>query len=142
MLGVPRKDKLTKVHFPIENGKTESLWASGIRPGHFRIDNNPFYAYGVSAGDVVQATADESGILRFVRVVARSGNRTIRILFDRKVKSRTRRQILDRLRVLGCDFEIAKETLVSVCIPPLVDLELIESYLDAQDDVSWEDADK
>src|SRR4051794_37589642 len=57
----------------------ENLWAEVLGSDRFRIDNVPFYAYGVSLGDVVRA--DEiDGRLVFRDVVARSGHSTYRVL--------------------------------------------------------------
>jgi Domain of unknown function (DUF4265) len=39
----------------------ETLWAFDLGDDLYRLDNSPFYAYSVSAGDVVLAPVDLAG---------------------------------------------------------------------------------
>lgn len=58
----------------------ESIWAEtlDVTKGLYRVDNIPFFAYGVSLGDTVHAKRVE-GELRFRKVVEKSGNSTLRV---------------------------------------------------------------
>ncbi|MGB6486425.1 MAG: DUF4265 domain-containing protein [Steroidobacteraceae bacterium] len=56
----------------------ETLWAFDLGDDRYRLDNAPFYAYSVSAGDVVHAPFDVFEQLpTFVSVLKKSGNRTV-----------------------------------------------------------------
>jgi hypothetical protein len=62
------------------DGLIETPWAERIG-NKFRLDNLPWYAYGISDDDLVDAVAtDVGGIFEFVRVVEPSGNRLIRVI--------------------------------------------------------------
>jgi hypothetical protein len=63
------------------DGEVETLWAFDLGGGQYRLDNLPWYAYRVSLGDVVEARPDETGQLQVLRVVSKSGNRTLRLIF-------------------------------------------------------------
>ena len=45
-----------KIEMRDSDGYVETAWAQRTDPGRdeFRLDNNPFYAYGLSADDIVQ----------------------------------------------------------------------------------------
>ena len=47
-------DEPAKIAFDTET-IVETLWARQIGPERYRIDNIPFFVYGVSLGDVVEA---------------------------------------------------------------------------------------
>ena len=77
--------KLVKVRFPLpaedqaRGVEAENLWAEPVGGGRFRIENTPFYVYGVSFQDVV--LADESAErLSFREVTSRGRHSTYRIL--------------------------------------------------------------
>ena len=70
---------------PNEDGgaDVETLWAYDLGSDNYKLDNLPYYAYGVSCDDVVLAPFDEDEEFpTFQKVVSKSGNRTIRIIFD------------------------------------------------------------
>ena len=74
----PTRPDLVKVYFLFSEQdraggvEAESLWAEAVGDRKFRIDNLPFYVYGVSLGDIVVARLIE-GRLVFDEVVARGG---------------------------------------------------------------------
>jgi hypothetical protein len=117
------------------------LWAAVVRPNHCRLDNNPFYVYGVSAGDIVEAEPRGEGLFTFVRVVEKSGNRTVRVLFEHGNATAEAKKLLETLVALGCDYEGARSKLVSVCVPPRVDLGEVERLLDRTAGLEWEHGD-
>ena len=125
------------------HGEVETLWANIVGPDQYEIDNLPWYAYGISAGDVVEARPDGSGQLRVQRIVRKSGNRTIRIILaltpDRQYTFESQ-QVLAGLIERGCDFEGANKILVAINIPPAIDLSAIASYL-TDSGFRWEYAD-
>jgi hypothetical protein len=122
----------------------ETLWAYNLGDDMFRLDNFPYYAYGVSWHDVVYAPHDpDEQRATFKHVVSKSGNRTIRIIFEKPVENGNESQeLLDNLVEIGCSFERANTRFIAVNIPPLVDLgEVVEILDQANEDVGWEHAD-
>jgi hypothetical protein len=52
------------------DGEVETPWAERVGERAFRLDNLPWFAYGVSDDDVVEADpTDTDGIFEFVRVL-------------------------------------------------------------------------
>lgn len=131
-------EKLLKLQFDVEGGDVETLWAEPLGGRLYRLDNSPFYAYGVSWRDVVEADPEvDDGLPVFRRVVEKSGHRTVRVLVERPDE-------LDRLRSgiteLGCTFEGAWSRLISVDVPPEVELESVRRFLEATA-LAWEQSD-
>lgn len=102
----------------------------------------PFYAYGLSLGDrfLAEPTADDPRP-HFRRLLKKSGNRTIRIIFDPPIdKSPDSRAILDEIVSMGCTYEGANPGYIVVNIPPEADFERVCGYL-TESEVQWEHAD-
>jgi Domain of unknown function (DUF4265) len=99
--------------------KSESLWALEVRPAEYLIRNSPFYIYGISTEDTVHAKSDD-GILRFAGVAKRGGHSTYRILLrdPETIESPRFRESWQPLRDIGCTYELAKTSWLSVDIPP------------------------
>ena len=112
------------------------------RRSHYKLDNSPFYAYGVSWEDVVSAPFEsEEGFPTFKRVVSKSGNRTVRVIFETPFETgKESDRVLQGLVALGCSYEGANRKYVSVNVPPGVDLTVVRSYLIEQG-ARWEHAD-
>ena len=139
-------DPETKVLFRVpddQGGATvETLWAISLGSDKYKIDNSPFYAYGVSWQDTVFAPTDpQEGLPTFQSIVAKSGNRTIRVIFDPPVSpGNVSDRALQGLLALGCTYEGANPGYMSVNIPPGTELQQVSSYLIAQK-LQWEHAD-
>lgn len=120
----------------------ETLWAYGLGGDRYRLDNSPFYAYGVSAEDIVFAPHDDGeGFPTFRSVVSKSGNRTVRVAFDPPVATGNESdRVLQGLVALGCDFEGANPRYVVVNVPPSVELRDVVRYL-VEREATWEHAD-
>jgi hypothetical protein len=144
-MSVPARSN-AKVLFRVPNedgtSEVETLWATHLGGDEYKLDNSPFFAYGVSWDDIVSAPFDhEEGFPTFQRVVSKSGNRTVRVIFDPPVESGNESdQLLQGLMALGCDYEGANRTYISINVPPRVELEAVRSYL-VEHDVQWEHAD-
>lgn len=112
---------------------TESLNALADDFGFFRIDNTPFFATGVSLGDVVEAESDDRGRLCFRRVIRQSDNTSLSIIFlDDQVRMPTTQYLEDA----GCYCEYGEFPgleAVAVSIPVTVNYENVVGYLD-----NWE----
>ena len=134
-----------KVLFTGPDGEVETLWANRVAAGQFALDNLPWFAYGVSLGDVVVAEPrGDTGMFVFLRVVQKSGNRTLRVIPDVTEPGRTwtfeSRQLMDALVERGCSFEGANPAFVAVNVPPAASLDAVVELLIASG-FDWEYAD-
>jgi len=132
-----------KVLFQVPNGdgsaEVETLWAFDLGNDQYKIDNSPFYAYSVSAEDVVYAPFNnDEGFPTFQRIVSKSGNRTVRVIFVEPGNESD--VVLQGLVGLGCSYEGANEKYMSINIPRSVDLDAVRTYL-IQRNATWEHAD-
>ncbi|MBI2479256.1 MAG: DUF4265 domain-containing protein [Planctomycetia bacterium] len=120
----------------------ETPWAIPVTTNQYKLDNCPFYAYRVSWGDIVEALPQEDGgFPLFVRVVQKSGHRTVRVILDRPSdKSEDSQRVLDTLNKMGCTYERANPTYIVVDIPPEVELQAVAEYL-TNTGHNWEYAD-
>lgn len=139
-------DPTAKVLFRVpddDGGATvETLWAFPLGDDRYKLDNSPFYAYGVSWQDIVFAPVDrKEGLPTFQSVIAKSGNRTIRVIFDPPVSpDNASDPVLQGLLTLGCSYEGANPKYMSINVPPGVELQEVRSHL-SQHDAQWEHAD-
>ena len=140
-VGRASSNRLAKVRLS-DGENVETLWAEELGHGRYRLDNQPWYAYGVSCGDIVEARAKEPGdIPDFVRVVEKSGNRTVRVITEEKViKGGPAHPVLEHLRSLGCAYEGSRGRFFAVTIPPTIDLSLVTEFLNGTG-LQWEHAD-
>lgn len=125
-----------------DSADVETLWAYDLGDDNYKLDNLPYFAYGVSWHDIVYAPNDpDEERATFKHVVSKSGNSTIRIIFETPVEDGNESQaLLDSLVEIGCDLERANKLLVVVNIPPTVELSAVAKKLvDAE--VNWEYAD-
>jgi Domain of unknown function (DUF4265) len=133
-----------KVALRSPEGEVETVWAFDLGQGRYRVDNLPWYAYGVSLGDVIEAAPDPEGQLHMVRVVSKSGNRTLRLVFP-AAELRTAwpaeiQDVMDWLIRHGCSYEGANRRYQAVNVPPQVDLGAVANFL-TNAGVRWEHAD-
>jgi hypothetical protein len=134
-------DGMVKVGFCEPDGVVETLWATPLGRNWDQLENSPFFAYRVSWKDMIEAKPEVDGVLFFVRVVEKSGHRTVRLLFEKLPTTGKRaKPILDGLVQRGCSYEGMAPRLISVDVPPSVDLEMIADYLTGTG-VRWEYAD-
>jgi hypothetical protein len=120
---------LVKVTFKLEPGMwhssaTETLWAQPIGPGQYRLENSPFFAFGVSFQDVVLARPEGTS-LTFVEATQRGGHSTYRII-PKPARVSEVASHWEPLRRLGCTYEEGKNGLLAVDVPPGVNI--FEAY--------------
>ncbi|GAB2971880.1 DUF4265 domain-containing protein [Frigoribacterium salinisoli] len=60
--------------------ESEGLWAQEHPGGTYLLANAPFFAFGLSNGDLVRGAPDEDGVIWFIQRVQRSGSLTVRII--------------------------------------------------------------
>jgi Domain of unknown function (DUF4265) len=122
--------------------EVETLWATELGNDEYKLDNSPFYAYSVSWEDIVYAPFDPiEERPTFQRVIKKSGNRTVRVIFEPPVEAgNASDQLLQGLVALGCSYEGADRGYMSVNIPADVQLEVVRDYLIFKQ-ANWEYAD-
>ena len=133
---------MVKVGLNAPDGEFETMWATPVGPDRYRLENSPFYAYGVSWLDIVEARPqDATGLPVVQRRVQRSGHRTVRLILVPGVKEAPEtKQVLDDLNALGCTYEGYNPRYFSIDIPPGVDLEPVAEYL-TRNRHQWEHVD-
>lgn len=101
----------------------ETLWAEPVGDDRYRLQNVPFYAYGISFDDVVKATAI-GGQLIVQDVVERGGHSTYRIFLSRAVKPDDERfqRRWRSLEGIGVTYEQANGRLLAIDIPAQTDI--------------------
>jgi hypothetical protein len=106
----------------------ETMWATYLGEGAYRIDNIPFFATRVSLRDVIEADLID-GRPTFARVRERGGHSTLRVVaFD----AATIPELRSDIRELGCETELSHlPKLISVDVPPSASLEAVRKFLAA-----------
>ena len=121
-------EPMVRIRFEHERG-AERLWAVEVGPGRYELRNFPFFVYGVSWGDVVEAgELDESGSRPFLRVVLPSGGSTYRVLVEDMDRFD---EFWGAIAGTGCTFEGAGQRLLAVDVPPATDLDQVYELLEA-----------
>lgn len=124
--------KHVKIRIPLERdadgyppADNEYLWAEPIG-GAYKIDNIPFFALGISLGDVVEAKTIDDDLL-FARVLDSSNHSTVRIvIFDMDHAE----MIVEHLAGYGCAVENSHiPGLVAIDIPPSANIAGVRDYL-------------
>ena len=141
-------ENLTKVVLEVEydDGEvlTETPWAEDLGNRRYRLRNCPFYADGVSFGDIIEAEPkyenDDRPYLK--DVVEKSGHKTLRILLAESIKeSESSQAILDSIRKMKCGYEGTDGTKFFVVnITPEADFWSVCQFL-SDNGVDWEHAD-
>jgi Domain of unknown function (DUF4265) len=103
--------------------ETEGVWAERVGPNEFRILNSPFFVFGVSADDIVNAEMKD-GTYKFDRVVRKGGHSTYRIFLQggRTINDENFRARWAAIQTVGGTFENANDRLLSIDLPPNVNV--------------------
>ena len=117
------------------------MWAADLGDGLARIDNNPWFARNIASGDVVRIRTDEDGVHWFAEKVEWSGNCAIRVVpFKAGALAGSRQAVIDLFAPLSVDGEgIEQFGMVSLNIPPDVDLGAVKGLLHRGRDEGWWD---
>jgi hypothetical protein len=118
---------LVKVAIDLGEGQwhghvAETMWAAPVADHRYRLDNVPFYALGLSYGDVVVAAPDDDGQLRVRGVLERGGHSTYRVFVTKTVDDPGFSRFWSRLEKLGCSYERATERLLAIDVPRETDI--------------------
>lgn len=113
---------------------SEVLWALTEAGLGYKLDNIPFYAQGISFGDIVEADPVPKGPLRFARVVVHSRHSTIRVSLtdecpDKRPLDLRTEELRSELHALGCGTELSHDGFFSVDVPPSAPLESVRDAL-------------
>jgi hypothetical protein len=112
----------------------EWMWASRVGDSTFKIDNIPFFAKGVSSGDIVAAEQTDTGLI-FRELVQPSGHSTVRVLIHRGDRNDEQLRavvgdVRQSLRNMGCAAELSHiPSLIAVDIPPQVNYQSVAAFL-------------
>lgn len=132
---------MVKVKLTSPDGDVETLWATPVGEDRYKLENSPFFAYGVSWLDVVEAREDALGQLAMTRVVEKSGHRTVRLILDDGDAPLTEADgVVERLQTLGCSYEGYNRRYLSLDIPPGANFDVVVDAL-VRSGVQWEHAD-
>jgi hypothetical protein len=121
---------LVRIRVPLEpapdvDGPADDwVWAEPLGSGRFRVESCPFFAYGVSRDDLVQAELEPgSEAPRLGDVLEKNGHRTLRMALDPSTElgDEAVRTVLERLLELGCTHEALRPKLVAIDVPREVD---------------------
>ncbi len=117
------------------DGEVETPWAERVGEREFRLDNLPWFAYGISDDDVVEADPTESeGTFEFVRVLRPSGNHLVRVIIENESHMEA---LLGPIVEMGCHYEAATRKFIAISVPSSVSLEDVTTYL-TNTDLEWE----
>jgi hypothetical protein len=133
---VPSDQPEAKISLRGPEGDVETLWAFELGGDLYRLDNTPFYAYGISWQDGVEARPDDDGQLFLVKLVEKSGNRTLRISGDEPFAD----EWLEKIVALGATYEGANRKYIGINVPRGLDLDVVIAFL-VEEGVAWEYAD-
>ena len=111
----------------------EWLWAEPLGSGRFLLESTPFFAYGLSHGDVVRA-GEEGEMPRLAAIERKSGHRTLRIALDdrRDLEQPEIQKFLDELLGVGCIYEAMPPKLIALDVPPEIDVATVIARLQIQ----------
>lgn len=140
-------ENLIKIRFPLSESDREDgvaaeyLWAEPIGNHSYRIDNIPFFVYGISLDDVVRAIYIE-GCLEFQNVIRHNGHSTYRVILEDTIsisqESGGLQSLLKRLEVIGCSRELAKARLIAIDVPTTTDIFVVYKILeDGEEQGIW-----
>jgi len=122
-----------KIFFEINNDvdkpKSESIWAEDNGLGNFRIDNIPFFTYGISYNDIIFAELDRDNLLFFKKVIKRGGHSTLRLFFTNKLSEQEKQSEIKKLNKIGAVVERATESLFAIDVSPDTNLKSVISLL-------------
>ncbi|HVX41710.1 MAG TPA: DUF4265 domain-containing protein [Gemmatimonadaceae bacterium] len=110
---------------------TETVWAEKVSDGLYRIRSVPFYAKGVSFGDVV-TTKQEDGRPMMAGISLRSGHSTYRafIKAPAELGSPEFNRAWNPIEQQGCTYERATEHLIAIDVPHSANLATVYALLE------------
>lgn len=129
--------QMVKVVFDLpdrdEHGiSTESVWAEMLPGNRCRILNIPFFAEGVSYGDIV-FVRKRDGFLVYEETSIAAGHSTYRMLIDSDLSKSDLEACMAPFKALGCGFEGGAfggaKRLLAIDAPPWTDVQEVRQLL-------------
>jgi hypothetical protein len=134
-------EEFVKLHVDLPNHWAtggETLWARQLGEDLYELRDIPFYSYGLNLGDVVQAVPPAPHLKpQVLRVVRRSGHRTLRIVFQDDVEPARRLELINSLKPLGVGFQSATRGYFALDLLPQTDAEQVCQTLDGWQARGW-----
>lgn len=124
--------KLVRISFELEPGAwhgsaTERLWAEPLGEGRYRLRNTPFFAFGVSYGDIVFAE-ERDGAIVFAGISIRGGHSTYRIILRSSAALHDFFRYWKPLEDLRCSYEEGR--VYAVDVPQSADIYAVYQLLE------------
>lgn len=117
-----KEEGLEKIHIDLPNHWAiagESMWAEPLGNNLYKIENVPFYAYGLNFHDIVRASSDNPDLIPEIReLIETSGHRTFRLFFKEAIVRERQQQVLEEFRELHVTYERANSIYVALDMAP------------------------
>ena len=126
-----------KIRIQNSQGATETVWAKPLGNNKYILDNLPFFAYGLSWQDLVEACPDSDGVLEFKKIVEKSGHKTVRVI---NVEGEISNDFMELITSIGCGIEGATRKFIAIDIPEDVEVDKVIDVV-ANSGYEWEYAD-
>lgn len=128
------EEELEKIHIGLPNHWAtggESFWATPLGNNLFRLENVPFYAYGLNFHDVVKATSESDELIpEILELVELSGHRTFRVFFEKSIDRQKQEEILNSMKDLTISYERANGIYFSLDMQPKGNYQAVFDRLD------------
>ncbi len=134
---------LCQEHDDSDEVDIETPWALPLGDNQYQLKNFPFFYYGISYNDIFEASPkyDDDERPYLVKVLQKSGNKTVRILFEKSIKDASgSKEILDKLLAMGCGYEGNGAKFFVVNVQPHCDFDSVCAFL-VSHDLRWEHGD-
>lgn len=129
------EEALVKIHIDLPHHWAiggEAFWATPLGNDLYRIENVPFYAYGLNFHDIVKATPESNETIPEIReLIEASGHRTFRVFFEKEVDQEQQIELLNSLRELNISYERANAIYFSLDMAPEGNYQAVFDQLDA-----------
>jgi len=124
---------MVKIKVPLppndpSRGEAEWMWADPVGENRFILRNVPVFAFGLSYGDALNATSVD-GVTVFANVAERNGHSTYRMYLKADRQAPEVVALLDRLKALWCDIEVATDKIIAVDVLPRADIYTVYAAL-------------
>lgn len=109
----------------------ETLWATRLESGFHRLENTPFFAMGLSFGDIVETRLSD-GVTSFVKTIRAAGRSTYRIIPTETGDQARFQRFWAPLAAAGCSYEQGDfgYQLYAVDVPATADIHHVFALLE------------
>lgn len=114
-------------------GKSESLWSNSLGNQLYELQNIPFYAEHLNLQDIVKCDESVDGLPVIQKLVKRSGNRTLRVIFRDETPEDTCVDIIWELGKQKIFSEKVADRRFMFNIPPTSDYAWAQSFLNEKE---------